>query len=138
MSIPNVEEALRIIENISLDKETHQKARQFLADLDKNEKARELVESLESNDSGIRWKAATMLGSMGKLSVSAVLKALMDPNRVCDPHLRQGVIHMIHVFRDRDLKHQLEPLIDHLEGPAADIATMWEAYRIFKEINPER
>ena len=32
------------------------------------------------------------------------------------------------------LKKQLEPLIETIKGPAADIATMWKAYHILEAI----
>ncbi len=136
MIFHNVEEALRTIENISLSHETRQEAYRYLAELDDCEEAKDLVESLESSDAGVRWKAAAILAGMGEKAVSAVLKALMDPKRVGNQLLREGVIHMIHVFDNPALKHQLEPIIKSLKSQAPNIATMWEAYHLLIEIDP--
>lgn len=137
MTFHNVEDALTALENSQSGKQAHQEAIQYLAALDDCEEAKGLVESLESDDAGVRWEAANLLAELGIKSIPAVLKALMDPTRVSDAQLREGVIHMIHVLQDHDLKHQLEPLVACLKGPAADISTMWSAYHILREINPK-
>lgn len=135
MIFHKVEEALTALENPLSNPQVHREATQYLAALDDCEEAKGLVESLESNDFGVRWEAANLLAELGVKSVSAVLKALMDPGRVADAQMREGVVHMIHVMQDHDLKHKLEPLVECLKGPAADISTMWQAYRILQSID---
>lgn len=137
MTFHNVEEALNTLENPLSTAQAHREASQYLAELDDCEEARGLVESLESNDPGVRWEAANLLAELGVKSIPAVLKALMDPARVADAQLREGVVHMIHVLQDHELKHKLEPLAVCLKGPAADISTMWSAYHILREIDPK-
>lgn len=137
MTFHNVEEALHALEDPELDSKEHQNACHYLAGLNEKEEAKGLVQSLESDDLGVRWEAANILAEMGSKSISAVLKALMDPNRVGDQRLKDGVIHMIHEIEDPELKRKLEPLITTLQGPAADISTMWEAYHLLNEIRPD-
>jgi HEAT repeat protein len=137
MKFHNVDEALHKIEDPLTDKETRDEAFRFLAELDDCEEAKELVKLLENDELNVRWEAARLLSQMGIKSVNAVLKALMDPKRVSDPMLREGVIHFIHILRDPVLKSKLSPLIKTLKGPAADITTMWEAYHILTSIDPK-
>lgn len=137
MTFRNVEDALTALENPLSGTQVHQEATQYLAALGDCEEAKGLVESLESNDTGVRWEAANLLAELGIKSISAVLKALMDPKRVADARLREGVVHMIHVMQDHELKRKLEPLVACLTGPAADISTMWQAYRLLQEIDPK-
>lgn len=134
MEFKNVIEALKALENSNLENKIHEEAYEYLAKLNDTEELKDLVESLEDDDTSIRWDAADLLSRKGIKSVRVVLNALMDPNRVSDPRFRQSVIHMIHKFNDPILKKQLEPLIETIKGPAADITTMWKAYHILEAI----
>ena len=134
MQFKNVIEALRALETTNSENKIHEEAYEYLAKLNDKEELKDLVQSLEDDDTSIRWEAADMLSRKGIKSVRVVLNALMDPQRVSDPRFRQSVIHMIHKFNDPILKKQLEPLIETIKGPAADIATMWKAYHILEAI----
>ena len=134
MQFDNVIEALRALETTNSENKIHEEAYEYLAKLNDKEELKDLVESLEDDDTSIRWEAADLLSRKGMKSVRVILNALMDPQRVSDPRFRQSVIHMIHKFNDPILKKQLEPLIETIKGPAADITTMWKAYHILEAI----
>lgn len=137
MDFHDVVAALRALEDPSLDNETHEKACDFLASLDEKEEARDLVKSLESEKVSVRWDAANILAGLGIQSICAILKALMDPNRVGHPRLREGVLHVYHELQDPELKAKMTPLIESFRGPAPDITSMWVAYRILETIDDE-
>ena len=136
MIFHSVDEALCALADPSVSPTIHQEALHFLASLDDGCEAENLVRSLQSDELGIRWEAANLLSKMGIKSIPAVLRALMDPERVCHPRLREGVVHMIHNIQDSDLKKRLAPLLKAIKGPAADIETMRVAYQLFKDIDP--
>jgi HEAT repeat protein len=132
----NVEDAIRTLENPSVSREIHEEALHYLASLDHCLRADGLVHALQSDDFGIRWEASIELTRLIPDSITAVLKALMDPDQVCNPRLRRGVVRMIENIHDPVIKDDFLPLLDALKGPAADITSMWEAYQLSLKIDP--
>jgi hypothetical protein len=136
MVFNNVDEAIRVLGHTGVGALAHQEAIHFLAGLEGCVECEALVRALQSDDFSVSWKAGLMLAWMGWKSIPAILHALVDPKRVGDQRLRNGVVHIIHSFQDHAIHTELAPLLKALTGPAADLATMREANLLITRICP--
>ena len=90
-----------------------------------------LVQALQDDDVGVRWEAATVVAQLGEPALLEVLKALTDPKRVDDPHLRESAYHILHI-NQAAIPVPIADLLDALRGPVADIASLVEADRVLR------
>ncbi len=137
MNFLSVDEALRVLENMSLGANAHLEAIRYLASLDECYESECLVRALQNDDFGVRWEAANLLAKMEKPAIPAMMHALMDPKRVADQRLREGVLHFFHKLEDPALKNTAAPLLSALKGPAPEMDTMKQAYLLFRKVDPE-
>lgn len=133
MKFNNVYDALRALEDLSASPDIHLQAIHYLGSLDACEEAESLVRVLINDDVGVRWEAGNLLARMGRKSIPSLLRALVDPNRVENPRLREGALHTIHGLHDQQLKQKLHPLAEALKGPSPDVQAMLAANRLLAE-----
>lgn len=130
MEFQRVEDALRVLEDITLDSAAHEEAVEFLYHMNEDEEIEQLVEALRNDDFGIRWEAADLLSLMGRRAFPAILEGLLDPVKAGDSRFRESIYHILHLNHDVLLKVDAAPLIQALKGPAADLNAMQEAHRL--------
>ncbi len=136
MNIQSIEEAIRLLEDMTVGSKVHLEAIRYLSSMDECYEVEGLVRALESDDFGVRWEAAKLLASLGKTAVVAMLRALLDPKRVADPRLREGILHAFHILEDHAMQSQAAPLLKALKGPAPEVDSMKQAYLLLKQIDP--
>jgi HEAT repeat protein len=134
MEIITESEALKILNDNNKESTEREGAVRFLAAHPNDGVIERLVQALEDDDFGVRWEAALALSSIGKTALPSLLQALMDPKRIGDPRLRIGAIRVLHRLTDASLPRSTSKLVEALHGPAADIASMEAAYKVFQEL----
>ncbi len=137
MNFQSVDEALRVLEDMTLGANAHLEAVRYLSSLDECYEAEGLVHALQNDDFGVRWEAGNLLAKMGKPAIPAMMQALLDPKRVADSRLREGMVHILHKLEDHVLKNDAAPLLSALKGPAPEMDTMKQAYLLFRKIDPQ-
>jgi HEAT repeat protein len=90
-----------------------------------------LVQTLQDDDVGVRWETANVLAQLGEPALLEVLKALTDPKRVDDPHLRESAYHILHI-NQAAVPVPTADLLDALRGQVADISSLVEADRVLR------
>ncbi len=132
--IESTEVALDLLDNASEEPAFREAAVHYLRDHASPQALERLVWALQDDDFGVRWEAALALTQMGQPALVEVLKAIADPRRVGDPRLREGVYHILH---NSLLPAPLDvtDLLEALRGPAADIASLVEAYHLLAQID---
>jgi HEAT repeat protein len=73
-----------------------------------------LIEALEDKEQDVRWLAAVALAAIGREAIEALLEALIE--RSDSGYLRQGVHHVLTIYRDWKLEEPLAHVRDAL-GP---------------------
>ncbi len=96
VSVPPLLEALRS-DNVDVRFE----AVKALGDLSDPRAAPALVDALFDQDTGVRWSAMEGLIKMGRLSLLPLLERFTK--NFDSARLREGVRHILHVFKDRNL-----------------------------------
>lgn len=134
MEIQTVEEALQILGEASIDARTQEAAYQFLQQLDPQQEVPKLVEALRSEHFKVRWAAAKRLSDIGLPALKGILNVLVDPQKVGDQRLRDGVYHVLHDNSDPYVREVTWQLLQDLHGSAADLRTMQEANRLLQEM----
>ncbi len=66
-----------------------------------------------------------------------MLRALLDPKRVADPRLREGILHTFHILEDHPLRNQAADLLKAIKSPAAELDSMKQAYLLLKQLDPQ-
>ena len=129
-----VEEALHVLGEASIDARTRDAAYQFLQHMDPHSEIAELVEALRSEHFKVRWAAAKRLSEMGRPALRGILNVLVDPQKVGDQQLRDGIYHVLHNNRDPYVREVTSHLLQDLHGSAADLRTMQEASHLLREM----
>lgn len=94
-----------------------------------------LVTALEDAEFGIRWSAATALAQMGDAALVPLLKALTQPR--FNLWLREGAKHVFQHSSSYRVQKETEELRSVLFGIAADLSTMWVAWRLLNRLNKQ-
>ena len=134
VEIRTVEEALHVLGEASIDAQTREAAYQFLQHMDPRSEIAELVEALRSEHFKVRWAAAKRLSEMGRPALKGILNVLVDPQKVGDQQLRDGVYHVLNNNRDPYVREVTSHLLQDLHGSAADLLTMQEANHLLREM----
>ena len=137
MDFKSVDDALRALEDFSSGPDIHLAAIRFLATMDECLEARGLVHALQSDDFGVRWEAAEQIVRIWRIAFPLILKALLDPKKVGDSRLREGVIHILHKITDHAFQRDVAPLLKALIGPGADVNAMYEADLLLNNNYPD-
>ena len=133
--ITSVEQALKILDDPSRsDMERELAGRYLLAHPHDNAIVR-LVKALQDDDAGVAWSAAETLSRIGEPALRELCRALSDHQRVGDPRLLNGAYHVLYHLQNPALSKQLNPLMQALKGPAADLAAMEEADRLLRYLD---
>jgi HEAT repeat protein len=130
-------ELLQILDSNLKESREREKAIRDLAEMPNERVILRLVEALQDDDFGVRWEASVALSKLGNAALPSLLKALMDPKRVGDPRLRRGAYRVLKSMRISSHPGSIERLMEALHGPAADIVSMEEAYRVYCELKEE-
>jgi HEAT repeat protein len=80
-----------------------------------------LLRSLHDRDQDVRWLAAEALAAIGRPGAVAVVETLLDQSD--SGEIRGGVHHVLHEYRDDDLRDRTAELLDVL-GRAIDSADL--------------
>lgn len=139
MVITSENDAIDILDRENLSSLEREDAVRYLAYQPSERAIGRLVKALQDHDFGVRWEAAASLAKLGDRGLHEMLKALVDPERVGDPRLREGAYHMLHYNRSNKLPVPTKELMLALKGPAPDISTMEEAGKLLHliEKSPE-
>ena len=130
MHINSLEQALDILDNQLLTvAEREAAARYFEVNPDLRAVPR-LVLALQDEDFGVRWAASEALSQLGMAALEGVLRALVDPDRVGDPRLRESAYHMLHLGQPWPVP--VKTLMASLKGPAPDLTSIEEAARLLR------
>jgi HEAT repeat protein len=132
--ITSVSQAVQLLDNERADSIQREMAAHYLEQHPDRAILQRLVTALEDNDPGVRWASAETLSKLGTLALIDMLIALMDPLRVGNPLLREGVYHALYHNLDPHTTVQASGLMQALQGPAADLASMEEAYHLLRQI----
>jgi HEAT repeat protein len=134
MTITSENHAIEILDSTNLNSLDREDAVRYLAYQPSELAIKRLVKALQEDDFGVRWEAAASLAKLGDRGLHEMLKALVDPDRVGDPRLREGAYHMLHYNRSEKLPVPTKKLMLALKGPAPDISTMEEAGKLLQLI----
>lgn len=130
MVLSSENDAIEILDRENVSSLEREDAVRYLAYQPSDRAIRRLVKALQDHDFGVRWEAAASLAKLGDRGLHEMLKALVDPERVGDPRLREGAYHMLHYNRSDKLPVPTKELMLALKGPAPDISTMEEAGKL--------
>ena len=136
--ITSVENAMEILDDPLEDQLLREKAIRYLSYRPFDRVIKKLVEALQYDEFAIRWEAAIALAQLGEKALPELLRALIDPKKVGDPRLREGVYHVLHYNRSPFYSVNITRLLQALKGPAADISSMEEASRLLRPIETRR
>jgi len=76
-----------------------------------------LIRALEDDEQDVRWMAAVALAAIGRDALAPLIEAMVE--RLSSLFLRQGVHHVLSIYRDPELHDPLLELRDAL-GPMED------------------
>jgi HEAT repeat protein len=133
MPIESESQALKILKDQKRNEFEKENAVRFLLANPSELAMQTLIQSLMEDDFGVRWQASQALALLGKSALPCLLNALMDPEQVSEPRMRRGiyrVLKLIQEKKDPKLPVSVSRLIQALSGPAADITSMEEAYKV--------
>jgi HEAT repeat protein len=137
MKINSETQALEILDDDHKGTIEREEAVRYLADFPSEQVIDRLVKALQDDDFGVRWESSMVLSGFEKMALPSLLKALIDPERVGDPRLRRGVLRVFSHMKGSSQPRSAWKLIDALRSPAADIASMEEAYKMLEELDAE-
>lgn len=135
MEYRTIEEALSVLGEASTNWSTREEAHQFLVRTNANIEVPQLVEALCNDNFNVRWQAEKRLSEMGLPALEGILRALVDPKKVGNPRLRNGIYHVLRNHKDAAVRQLTAHLLDDLHGCAADLKSMHEAHRLLQELN---
>jgi HEAT repeat protein len=135
--ITSVLQAVELLDDASADTIQREMAAHYLEQHPDRTIVQRMVSALEDNDPGVRWASAEALSKLGQRALIDMLMALMDPTRVGNPLLREGVYHALHHNLDPKIPAQAHALMQALRGPVPDLASMEEAFYLLREIREE-
>lgn len=121
-------EALHIVNDTSLEVSEREAAIHYLGEYPSPAVAERLVQILEDNAPGVRWAAAMTLAHYGKLGLRPLLQALSQPT--INARLREGAHRVLSHTTDSLSSGHLQALLDALQGPGANVATMSAAMNL--------
>jgi hypothetical protein len=130
--ITSEDEAIELLDNTNLNSLEREDAIRYLTYQASDQAIQRLVEALQDDDFGVRWEAAASLAKLGDRGLNEILRALVDPDRVGDPRLREGAYHMLHYNRTSKFPVPTKNLMLAIKGPAPDITTMEEAGKLLQ------
>lgn len=81
--------------------------------------APELANQLDHTDFGIRWLAAEGLIAIGREALKPLLAVVAERGE--DQSIRDGAHHVLHDLAKQDLREEVSPVIEALEGPDPDV-----------------
>ncbi len=131
MMITSVGQAIAVLDDDREEAGVREAAVRYLADYPTPKVIARLGQALEDDDVGVRWEAANMLARLGEPALLEVLKALTDPKRVDDPHLRESAYHILH-NNQASVPVPVTDLLNALRGQVADITSLVEADRVLR------
>lgn len=137
MHFNRVDQAIRILEDLSLPATTRDEAAQYLVNLDNEDEIRQLVATLSNDDFGVRYEAAHLLAMMGSKALPALLEALVNPKLVADSRIREGVMHVLRNNHDPQVIRETATLRSAIKGWAPDLYTMREADHLLEKYRPK-
>lgn len=132
--ITSVSQAVQLLDDVRADAVQREMAAHYLEQHPDRTIVQRLVTALEDDDPGVRWASAEALSKLGQHALVDMLMALMDPLRVGSPLLREGVYHAIYHNLDPHITLQASALMQAMHGPAADLASMEEAFHLLRQI----
>jgi HEAT repeat protein len=132
--ITSVSQAVHLLDDVHANSIQREMAAHYLELHPDRTILQRLVAALEDDDPGVRWASAEALAKLGQRALIDMLTALMDPIRVGNPLLREGVYHAIYHNLDPHITTQASALLHALHGPAADLASMEEAFYLLRQI----
>jgi len=89
--------------------QTRWEAVQILGELGDPECAVALTDKLMDNDTGVRWAAMESLCRLGRASLRPLLERFIK--NFDSPWLREGVHHILHVLKDRQVLSERETIL---------------------------
>ncbi len=125
-------EALRIVNDTSLETSQREEAIHYLREYPSAEIADRLVQILEDNAPGVRWAAALALARYGMIGLRPLLHALAQPN--IGVRLREGAQRVLSHNTGSQLPEHIHELRAALQGPGADVTTMTVAMKLLQEL----
>ena len=135
--ITSVSQAVQLLDDAGADAIQREMAAHYLEQHPDRSIVQRLVNALEDDDPGVRWASAEALSKLGQRALVDMLVALMDPTRVGDPLLREGVYHALHHNLDPKIPAQAHALMQALRGPVPDLASMEEAFYLLRQMREE-
>lgn len=135
MVINSIEDALSVIGDAAEDHQSRDEARQYLVHLDPEVEIPQLITALASDNFTIRWEAAEILSEIGYPALKWILQALVDPEKVGNSRIREGVYHVLRNSKDPRVRQLTANLRKNLFGFLADLRTLYEAHRLLQEIS---
>ncbi len=138
MLISSSVQAMKILDDVRGDAAIREAAIRYLVKDPTPRVIARLVQALQDDDFSVRWEAARVLALQGETAVLEVLKALIDPERVGDPRLRECAYHILH-NNTVSVPVSMAELLEALHsGPAADITSLVEADRVLRQFEKYR
>ncbi len=138
MQIQSEAQALTMVSDVRNDPREREAAVRFLTEHPSPQAIQQLVRLLEDGDFGVRWESAVGLAQLGEVALPELLKALVDPQRVADPRLREGAYHVLHYNHSPEVLSLTRQLMLALKGAAADIATLEAASSVLAKVQARR
>jgi HEAT repeat protein len=132
--ITSVSQAVHLLDDVHADSIQREMAAHYLEQHPDRTIVQRLVGALEDDDPGVRWASAIALSKLGQRALIDMLTALMDPMRVGNPLLREGIYHALYHNLDPHITTQAGALLQAMRGPAADLASMEEAFHLLRQI----
>jgi hypothetical protein len=133
MFLKSVNDALSVFE-YSSNPFQREEAKRFILAMDQDTSIPILIGALQNDHFGVRWEAAEILARIGCPAMVEILKVLVNPVRVGDPRLREGVLHVFRDNHDPFVREVSAHLQNALHGPVPDLETMREANLLLQEI----
>ena len=128
--IQSQEDALRALNDQSLEVSQREEAIHYLREHASAANAEQLVAVLEDDAPGVRWAAAMALGHYGQVAFNPLLHALVQST--INARLREGAHRVLsHSTAPQALPH-LKELLEALQGLGANDATMDVAMKILR------
>lgn len=87
-----------------------------------------LAEGLHDENQAVRWATARLLANLNSTAIPAILNVLTR-HRLSEP-FRQAVFHALHAMSSRTTQEYLQPLLQALRSPAANVDAPRQAQRM--------
>lgn len=136
--ITSVSQAITLLDHPGADPVQREMAAHYLEQHADVTIAHRLVQALQDDDPGVRWAAAEALARLGDTALPELLVALMNPKQVGDPLMREGIYRVLYHNRSREVTEKALHLMHALHGPAADLASMEEAYLLLRAMAQQK